>query len=94
MTRYDTLISNIELFENQAFSTEFDITPYLLSDDDAVKKLISTKNPKLTKDQIDIIVDDEETLIKKIEETSEQIPSDSDLDNTDSEDINLTQELS
>ncbi len=78
MARFDTLTSNISKFEDQSYSTEFDITPYLLSDDDAVKKLIAVKNPKLTKEQIDLIVDDEDVLIKKVEESVDEFPNESD----------------
>lgn len=92
MSRFDNLKDNIETFEGQAFATEFDITPYLLSDDDAVKKLISVKNPKLTKDQIDLIVDDEETLIKRVEDSVEEYPTD--VDNVDSEITQSIEELS
>jgi hypothetical protein len=80
MARFDILTSNIDKFQDSAFSTEFNMDSYLLSDDDAVKKLIATKNPKLTKDQINIIVDDEETLIKRVEESSEGFPNEDDTE--------------
>ncbi len=80
MARFDILTSNIDKFQDSAFSTEFNMDSYLLSDDDAVKKLIATKNPKLTKEQINTIVDDEETLIKRVEESSEEFPNEDDTE--------------
>lgn len=74
MERFDELVSNIEEFENQSYSTEFNMDSYLLSDSDAVKKLIAVKNPKLTKEQIDTIVDDEDVLIKKVDESADEFP--------------------
>ncbi len=73
--RFDALISNIDKFQDSAFGTEFNMDSYLLSDDDAVKKLIATKNPKLTKEQINTIVDDEDVLIKRAEEMTEEFPN-------------------
>ena len=91
MSKFDILNENITKFEDQAFSTEIDISSYLLSDSDAVKKLIATKNPKLTKDQIDTIVDDESDLIKRVEESATEFP-DEEEEVEDVNDDNLSQE--
>ncbi len=39
---------------------------FLLSKDDIVKKILASKNPYLTKDQIDMIVDSEDKLLSNI----------------------------
>lgn len=66
MTQYDTLLKNIEDIQNLGYKSEFDISNFLLSKDDIVKKILSSKNPYLKKDEIDMIVDSEDKLLNNM----------------------------
>lgn len=66
MTQYEDLLKNIEDIQNLGYKSEFDISSFLLSKDDIVKKILASKNPYLTKDQIDMIVDSEDKLLSNI----------------------------
>jgi hypothetical protein len=72
MANFDTFLENLAGFEDDVYNTEFNITGFLLPDKEAVKKLIQSKNPLFTKDQIDMMIDSAEELIKKKEEIEEK----------------------
>lgn len=72
MTKYDELLKNIEELQDLGYKSEFDISDFLLSKDDIVKKILSTKNPYLTKDQINMIVDSEDKLMSEMNSEIEE----------------------
>lgn len=67
MSQYNTLLKNIDKLENQVYSSGFDISKFLLNDQDAVKQLIKVKNPLMSDNDIDIMVDSEDDLMSKLE---------------------------
>jgi len=72
MANFDTFLESLAGLEDDIYSTEFDVTKFMLPDKEAVKKLIEMKNPTFTKDQIDMMIDSEEELIKKKEALEEK----------------------
>jgi hypothetical protein len=70
---WDKYLSNLDEVETSAYSTGLDIASFFLSDDEILKKLLRDKMPGLTEEQIDMIVDDEEILSKKIDEEEDEI---------------------
>lgn len=67
MSQYSNLLSNIEKLENQVYSSGFDISKFFLSDQDSVKKLIKLKNPQMSKDDIDLMVDSHDDTMSKLD---------------------------
>lgn len=67
MTNYDVLIDNITKLEDAAYTNEFPIEKFLLDEKEVVKKILKQKNPQLTDEEVDYIVENEDTLIKKEE---------------------------
>jgi hypothetical protein len=69
------MLDNIDRLQNLGFSSEFDIQPYLLSEDEVAKKIIMAKAPNMRKEDVDLIIDSEEVsinkVIKEIEDESE-----------------------
>ena len=68
MKQFDELQNNIEELQNKGYKTEFDIDKYMLSEDEVVKKILLTKNPYMTKEQANLIIDSIEKSISKIDE--------------------------
>lgn len=67
---YDKFLENLNLFENDIYSSELDLTniggvSLLLGIDEAAKNLLRLKNPELTKDQADMIVSPKKILEQK-----------------------------
>ena len=87
MNQYDKMLENIDSLQNLGFSSEFDIQPYLLSEDEVAKKIIMLKCPNMSKDDVDLIIDSEETSIDK---AVKEIEDESQVDN--SRDLNLTEQ--
>jgi hypothetical protein len=56
---------------------------FSLPEKEVIKKLIASKNPYMTEEDIDLIVEDSETLIKKEEEKLEDGDEEEDLDEED-----------
>lgn len=82
MSQYNTLLKNIDKLENQVYSSGFDISKFFLNDQDAVKQLIKVKNPLMSDNDIDLMVDSEDDLMSKLEieenkiaESEEQLAS-------------------
>ena len=82
---FDALMSNVDKLRDISIDGELSILPYLLSDDEAVKKMISQRNPQLSKDYIDLIVDDEEELLKKDDELEEELSKEDDIESESDE---------
>jgi hypothetical protein len=58
MSSYNTLLKNIESAEKDMMSSSgFDIMSQLLPDDEIVKNLIQLENPKMSKEDVDMMVD-------------------------------------
>ena len=70
---WDKYLSNLDEVETSAYSTGLDIASFFLSDEEILKKLLRDKIPGITEEQIDLIVDDEEILSKKIDEEEDEI---------------------
>ena len=82
MSIYNELQTNSDKLETLVASSDFDISEFLLSDDDIIKKMLSLKNSGITKGQIDLMVDgvdkyttDIEKKIKNIEEQTNLTPA-------------------
>lgn len=73
MSQYNTLLSNIDKLENQVYSSGFDISKFFLNDQDAVKQLIKVKNPLMSDNDIDLMVDSEDDLMSKLETEENKI---------------------
>jgi len=84
LANFEKLEKNIDFLSGISREGGFDITPYLLSEDDAVKKLIAQKNPLMSKEDIDLLVDSAEQSLKKDDELEEELSAE---DNVDVEDI-------
>ena len=70
---FDSLLENIDKLRDISTDGELNIVPYLLSDDEAVKRLLSIGNNQMSKEDIDLIVDSEEDLLAKDDELEEDI---------------------
>jgi hypothetical protein len=58
MSNYNTLLKNIETIEKDMMSSSgFDIMGQLLTDGEIVKNLIQIENPKMPKEDVDMMVD-------------------------------------
>jgi hypothetical protein len=68
MSEYSKLLENVDKLQDLGFKSEFDLEPYLLSEDDVVKKIIMSKNPGMPLEDVDMIIDTEEITLKKMEE--------------------------
>lgn len=66
MNSYNKMLENIDALQNLGFSSEFDIQPYLLSEDEVAKKIIMAKAPNMSKEDVDLIIDSEEISIDKV----------------------------
>lgn len=71
MSQYQIMQKNVEKIQSLGFQSEFDIEPYLLSEKEISKKILKDKNPQLSQSDVDLIVDDEDESIKKMEEEEE-----------------------
>jgi hypothetical protein len=81
------MLENIDRLQNLGFSSEFDIQPYLLSEDDVAKKIILLKAPNMSKEDIDLIIDSEKISIDKV---IKEIEAESEAEN--SRDLSLSEE--
>jgi hypothetical protein len=81
------MLENIDKLQNLGFSSEFDIQPYLLSEDDVAKKIILLKAPNMSKEDIDLIIDSEKISIDKV---IKEIEAESEAEN--SRDLSLSEE--
>ena len=72
MAQFDTYLKNLDDLEGKIYAGGFDINKYLLRDKEVVKKLLAYKNPLLKKDDIDLMVDDEEESLKKFDDEEEK----------------------
>lgn len=88
MSQFQELIKNTEKLQDMGFKKEFDLTPYLLPIEDVMKKIIASKNPGLSKEHIDMIVDSEEISLAKLDQDSD---NDKEL-NSDIKDDSLTEQ--
>lgn len=68
MKQFEELQNNIEELQNKGYKSEFDIDKFMLSEDEVVKKILLIKNPSMTKDQANKIIDSEDKSISKIDE--------------------------
>lgn len=68
MKQFEELQNNIEELQNKGYKSEFDIDKFMLSEDEVVKKILLIKNPSMTKDQANRIIDSEDKSISKIDE--------------------------
>jgi hypothetical protein len=87
MNSYNQMLENIDKLQNLGFSSEFDIQPYLLSEDDVAKKIILLKAPNMSKEDIDLIIDSEKISIDKV---IKEIEAESEAEN--SRDLSLSEE--
>ena len=67
MNEYNKLLDNIDQLQELGFRSEFDIQPYLLSEDEVAKKLLMAKNPNMKIEDVDLIIDSEQISINKME---------------------------
>jgi hypothetical protein len=72
MNEYNKLLDNIDQLQELGFKSEFDIQPYLLSEDEVVKKILMSKNPNMKIEDVDLIVDSEEISIDKMQKELEE----------------------
>lgn len=68
MKQFEELQNNIEELQNKGYKSEFDIDKFMLSEDEVVKKILLIKNPSMTKEQANRIIDSEDKSISKIDE--------------------------
>ena len=68
MSEYSKLLENVEKLQDLGFKSEFDLEPYLLPEDEVVKKILMSKNPGMPLEDVDMIIDTEEITLKKMEE--------------------------
>jgi hypothetical protein len=64
MAGFDNYLINLDEFGDEIFSSGFDVSRYLLSEDDVVKNLLKSKHPELSDEDITDIIestDDEST---------------------------------
>jgi hypothetical protein len=59
MSCIDQLIKVINDTQTKTYNSEFDLGKFLMKDKDIVKNIIALKNPKLSKDDISLMVDDD-----------------------------------
>lgn len=77
MNEYNKLLDNIEQLQELGFQSEFDIQPYLLSEEEVAKKILMSKNPNMKVEDVDLIIDNEQVSIDKMEkELKEQESTD------------------
>jgi len=89
MSQYTKLLSNIDELQNLGFKSEFDLQPYLLSEDEVIKKILLYKNPNMSPEHVDMIVDSEKKLLDKLEKDNEEGLK---ADDNNSEDAKITEE--
>ena len=87
MNEYNKLLDNIDQLQELGFRSEFDIQPYLLSEDEVAKKLLMAKNPNMKIEDVNLIIDNEQVSIDKMEKEFKELES---VDN--SGDFGLTEE--
>lgn len=87
---YEKLEKNIDELLLKSTNVGFNIASYLLSDKDAVKKLIAQKNPKMSKEDIDLLVDDEEESLRKDDDLEEELKIE---DNLEFEDFDFREDV-
>ena len=68
MSEYSKLLENVDKLQDLGFKSEFDLEPYLLPEDEVVKKILMSKNPGMPLEDVDMIIDTEEITLKKMEE--------------------------
>jgi hypothetical protein len=89
MSQYTKLLSNIDELQNLGFKSEFDLQPYLLSEDEVIKKILLYKNPNMSPEHVDMIVDSEKKLLDKLEKDNEEGLK---ADDNNLEDAKITEE--
>ena len=89
MSQYTKLLSNIDELQNLGFGSEFDLQPYLLSEDEVVKKILLSKNPNMPPEHVDMIVDSEKKSLDKLEKDNEEGLK---ADDNNTEDAKMTEE--
>jgi hypothetical protein len=72
MSEYTNLLKNIEKLQELGFKSEFDLNPYLLSVEEVAKKILKQKIPKLSLDDIDMIIDSESISLDKMNKQIEE----------------------
>jgi hypothetical protein len=66
---FNNYLQSLDELQEEAYGTSLlDISTFFLPDKEILKKLIKSKNPFMSEEDIDIIVEDTETLIKKGED--------------------------
>jgi hypothetical protein len=89
MSQYTKLLSNIDELQNLGFKSEFDLQPYLLSEDEVIKKILLFKNPNMSPEHVDMIVDSEKKSLDKLEKDNEEGLK---ADDNNSDDAEITEE--
>ena len=85
MSNFAKLEENIDILSGISREGGLDISKYLLPDKEAVKKLISQRNPKMSKEDIDLLVDSEEESLRKDDELEEELKLEDDSEVEDLE---------
>lgn len=94
MSQYNTLLENINKLENQIYPVGFDISKFFLSDKESVKKLIKIKNPQMSSNDIDLMVDSEDESLLKLDEEEEKLSEKEDQIASKNETLNADEEAS
>lgn len=89
MASIKTYKNNLQKLSDNIYKTEsFDISTLFLSDKDVVKNILKLSNTSMTKDEIDIMTDDDDEYDSKVSEEREALQAE--IDNLETE----TDELS
>ncbi len=68
MATFQELTSNIETLENETYSKFFDVEKFMISNEEAAKKLLKSIHPELTEENLNDVIDSAESAEAKIEE--------------------------
>lgn len=66
MSEFKLLLDNVDKLQELGFKSEFDISNYLLSEDEVMKKILISKNPNMSTEDVDMIVDSEQVSLDKL----------------------------
>jgi hypothetical protein len=71
---FNSYISDLDKLQEELYSTSvLDISKFFLPDKEILKKFIKSKNPKMSDSDIDLMTEDEETLIQEEESRLDNI---------------------
>lgn len=75
MSEFSRLQNNIKRLEDLSYSSVFDLDPFLLPKDEIVKNLVISRT-EISREELNIIIDDKEETLKKYQHQSEEYKED------------------